>query len=310
MEWKPGSKQSGFFPIQGGGAELPVTMICGDRPGCTVLISGGVHSSEYVGIQAAIELAAELTPEQITGNIIIIHLMNPSGYAHRTMSVVFEDGKNLNRVFPGCSEGTMAERIACTVTENFFVKADAYIDLHSGDGFEELIPYVYFQGAADRAVAEKSRAMAEQVDVRYMVPSKVTTGGAYNHAGSMGVPGILIERGGLGIWSREEVEADRKDVRNVLRLLGVLDSAEEKRARHPEQLGRVVYMESEHTGCWYPRRNAGDRVRKGEVIGEVRDFFGNILQVCQADFNAVILYLAKSLSVTAGGPVGAYGEIR
>ena len=307
--WEAGRRQSGFLPVHGGGAELPVTLLCGDRPGPMVLISGGVHSSEYVGIQAAIELASELTPGQIAGSVVLIPLMNPSGFAHRTMSLVFEDGKNLNRVFPGRPDGTLAERIAYTVTEHFFRRVDAYIDLHSGDGYEELTPYVYCQGAAEGRTAELSRAMAEMVDVSFLVPSQITTGGAYNHAGSMGVPGILIERGGLGVWSRDEVEADKKDVRNVLRRLGILSGALETRTQWPVELGRVIYANSGYTGCWYPRRKVGERMEKGEVIGEVRDFFGKTLQVCPADLDGVLLYQARSLSIIQNGPIGAYGEI-
>lgn len=186
---------------------------------------------------------------------------------------------------------------------------DAYIDLHSGDGYEELTPYVYCQGAAQKDVAERSRAMAELVDVPYVVPSQTTTGGAYNHAGSMGVPGILIERGGLGLWSREEVDADKKDVRNILRALGVLDSAREPQLLHPVELGTVFYENSRFNGCWYPRRKAGDRVLEGEVLGEVRDYFGNLLQVCKAKSDGVLLYQTRSLSILKDGPMIAYGAL-
>lgn len=307
--WEPGQKRSGFLAVYGGGVELPVTMICGEKPGPAVLISAGVHNAEYVGIQAAIELADELEPEQLTGSVALIHLMNPTGYEHRTMSLVYEDEKNLNRVFPGQENGTLAERIAYTVTGTFFRRVDAYIDLHSGDGYEELTPYVYCQGAARKDVAERSRAMAELVDVPYVVPSQTTTGGAYNHAGSMGVPGILIERGGLGLWSREEVDADKKDVRNILHALGVLDSAREPQLLHPVELGTVFYENSRFNGCWYPRRKAGDRVLEGEVLGEVRDYFGNLLQVCKAKSDGVLLYQTRSLSILKDGPMIAYGAL-
>lgn len=84
--WQSGSKHRGFLPVYGGGAKLPVTLICGNRPGPMVLISGGVHSSEYVGIQAAIELSSELMPEQITGSVVLIPLMNP--YQTKSLSSV------------------------------------------------------------------------------------------------------------------------------------------------------------------------------------------------------------------------------
>ena len=107
-----------------------------------------VHNAEYVGIQSAIQLSHDLEPDKINGQVIIIHLMNPSGFEHRTMSLVYEDGKNLNRVFPGSMLGTTAERIAYTVEREFFPFADYYIDLHCGDGFEGLVSYVYCLGNA------------------------------------------------------------------------------------------------------------------------------------------------------------------
>ena len=90
------------------------------KRGETVLISGGVHNAEYVGIQAAMQLADELDPKKIAGNIIVIRLMNRTGFEHRTMSLTYEDGKNLNRVFPGNPNGTLSDRIAYTVVTEFF----------------------------------------------------------------------------------------------------------------------------------------------------------------------------------------------
>lgn len=82
------------------------------------------------------------------------------------------------------------ERLAAAVTESLIQKSDYYIDLHGGDDYEELTPYVYFAGVAKPEVAEASRKMAEQVDVPYMVQSNVSTGGAYNYvAQHTGYPG-------------------------------------------------------------------------------------------------------------------------
>lgn len=274
-----------------------------------MLISAGVHNAEYVGIQAAIELAQELTPEQLSGSVALIHLMNPTGFAHRTMSLVYEDEKNLNRVFPGRSDGTLAERIAHTVTECFFRRSDAYIDLHSGDGYEDLTPYVYCQGAASPAVALASQRMAEQVNVPYLVRSTAAIGGAYNHAGSMGVPGILIERGRLGLWSREQVEDDKQDVRRVLHHLGVLADGPTPLPRRPAPLDQVFYETAQHTGCWYPLLQAGDRIQSGQTLGQIRDCFGNHLQTCRAKVDGVLLYQTKSLCILQDGPMVAYGAL-
>ena len=305
--WEPESRRTGLLPVCGGGAALALTLLCGRRPGPKVLVTGGVHSAEYVGVQAALELAAELRPEELTGSLAVLPLMDPTGFAHRTVSRVYEDGKNLNRVFPGAAGGTLAQRIAYTVTETLLRQASACIDLHSGDAYEELCPHVYCQRTADRLVAERSRAMSEAVDVPYLVPWRLDRRGLCGCAGALGVPAVLIERGGLGLWSREEVAAAKGDVLRVLQTLGVLRGVVPAR-RRPLPLERVVFAAAEEAGFWYPRRRAGDSVSAGEELGAVRDCFGSLRRVYRAEMDGRILYQTRSLNVTQGGPVVAYGS--
>lgn len=66
-ERQAGEKSKGFLAVPGTDFKIPATLICGERPGKTVLVSGGVHSCEYVGIEAAIRLAAELAPAETCG---------------------------------------------------------------------------------------------------------------------------------------------------------------------------------------------------------------------------------------------------
>ena len=63
------------------------------------------------------------------------------------------DNKNLNRVFPGSQEGTPADRVAHFFEYSLYSQIDFYIDLHCGEIFEDLTPYVYYVGAADETVS-------------------------------------------------------------------------------------------------------------------------------------------------------------
>ena len=309
MTAQAGERAVGTMQIAGTDVSVPMTVLCGAQEGKTVLITAGVHCAEYVGIQAAIELASELDPQTLHGNVVILPVLNRTGLEHRMMSIVYEDEKNLNRVFPGNPEGTMAEKIAWTVTEQLHKHVDFYIDLHSGDGYEELTPYVYCGGAAAPETAEQSRAMAEQVDVPYLVVSMSASGGSYNYANSMGVPSILLERGCLGLWTDEEVQADKKDVRNILRYLGVLQTPTEPRTHTPVSVGTVIYKDASHNGCWYPTKKAGDSVTKGELLGVVRDYYGNVLEECYAEQDGLVLYQTASLPILENGPMIAYSQL-
>ena len=304
-----GEKYQGDISFANGDIVLPGTIICGKLPGKTMLITGGVHSGEYVGIQACVELGAELQPEKTVGTIVILKVLNRPAFENRAGSLGLSDGKNLNRVFPGNPNGTEMERLAWAITKEVYPKVDYYIDLHSGDDFEALTPYVYYAGKAVQEVTEVSRKMAEQVDVPYMVRSLVSSGGAYNYAASKGIASILLERGGMGAWTSEEVNSDKRDVRNILSSLDMYQIRRDVRNYVPMEVTDVCYQAASEDGLWYPAAKPGDMVAEGALLGTIRDYNGKLRETCRAEYTGVVLYQTGSLQVTEGGPVVAYGRI-
>lgn len=304
-----GEKYQGDISFANGDIVLPGTIICGKLPGKTMLITGGVHSGEYVGIQACVELGAELQPEKTVGTIVILKVLNRPAFENRAGSLGLSDGKNLNRVFPGNPNGTEMERLAWAITKEVYPKVDYYIDLHSGDDFEALTPYVYYAGKAAQEVTEVSRKMAEQVDVPYMVRSMVSSGGAYNYAASKGIASILLERGGMGAWTSEEVNSDKRDVRNILSSLDMYQIRRDVRNYVPMEVTDVCYQAASEDGLWYPAAKPGDMAAEGALLGTIRDYNGKLRETCRAEYTGVVLYQTCSLQVTEGGPVVAYGRI-
>lgn len=298
----PGKTVKDHIHVEGTELHVPHVLLCGREPGKTVLITAGIHNAEYVGIQAAIELSNELDVEGLHGNVIIVPLANRSGFENRTMSRVFEDGKNLNRVFPGDREGSEADRLAHMLFEVFIKNADAYIDLHSGDGYETLVPFCYYLG--DTPGEETAKGMIGCVNTKYCVRSRCRTGGAYNLASIHGIPSVLIERGQLSLFSREEIESDKADVRSILRFLGVLEG---DWLSYPKQVLSEYNDEAPCTGCWYPEKKPGDHFHKGEKLGEIRDYFGRSLFTEYAPADGVLLYQCASLNILEKGPMISYG---
>lgn len=307
---KPGERVSGFLSLGDGEFQLPVTILNGEEPGKTVLITAGIHAEEYVGIQAAVELADRLKTEKIAGTVVIVKVINREAFEKRSGSFGYEDGKNLNRVFPGNPKGTQMERLAWGIEKELFPVADYYIDLHSGDSYEQLAPYVYYAGQASEETVKVSREMAQQVDVPYMVCSTVAKGGCYNYAAyAYGIPSILIERGGMGAWTREESHSTRRDVRNILCHLGVYLGQKDYRIYYPLEVRDIIYQSASQNGLWYPNKMPGDMIRAGEVLGMVKDYQGHILEVAYGENDGVILYQTGSLQVEESGPMIAYGKI-
>ena len=292
----------------GARAILPVTEIIGAAPGPSILITAGIHGGEYPGMAASMELAAALRPEDVAGRITIIHSANPNAFWGRRPELNDEDRKNLNREFPGNPEGTPTERLAHFILHEFILRADFYIDLHSGDIHEELCPHVYYSQACTEEVSRISRAMACEAEVPYMVPS-IARGGAYNCAAAMGVPAILIEHGGNGICGEEHVTGFLGDLARILRHLGAISGEAlplPAQRVEPKEVRKVIYVMAEEDSCWRTALHQGDPVRKGEVIGRTTNLFGDARKTYFAEEDGVILYINTSLALLSGRVAAAY----
>lgn len=302
---KLGEKVSGFWDIEG--YSIPTTIINGKKSEKIVAISSGIHNCEYVGIQSAIELSQEIDPENINGTVIIFHPVNYSGFFHKIPAVMPEDNKNLNRAFPGIENGSISDKIAYHFSKFLYPQLDFFIDLHGGDLYERATNFVYSPGIGDNKVIEVSHEVAQVLSVPYRVRSSAKTG-AYNSAAIQGVPSMLIERGGNGLWNNEEVKEYKKDILSVLGYFNIIDILNEKNLNQKE-ISIAKYISSEVDGFWYPRYKAGEKFNEGDLLGEIKDCFGNIITSYYAEFDGVILYGVFSLAIKKSEEILAYGKI-
>lgn len=305
MEVKQGEKIQGYLGVKNSDVKMPITMINGSKIGKTVIITGGIHGGEYPGIETAIRMANKIDPKEVSGKIAIIHPVNVPAFESKMQYYGPEDGKNLNRMFPGKLLGTVTERIAYTITNELHKQADFYMDLHGGDIHEDLVPFVIYPTEVDEEVVRISKEASSLLGIEYVVAS-VSKNGTFGSAAEIGVPGFLAEIGGRGLWSEEEVEKYIKGVENVLRYLNVLPGEVEK-------LGEVKYMPkmngvvSNQTGCWYPSIKPGDHVTMGQKVGEMRDYFGKTLEEYFSTVDGIVLFVASSLAITKEDPLVAIG---
>lgn len=293
----------GYILVEGTPVKMPATFIRGDQPGKQILITGGVHGGEYPCIETAIQLAKRLDPKEIKGTILVIHPVNVPAFLAKLQYYGPYDGKNLNRVFPGKALGTTSERIA-HVVHQFQQAADFYIDLHGGDIHESLVPFVIYSNLGGEKLAEESRQASAALGFPYVVGS-VSDNGSIGAAAKAGTPGFLAELGQCGRWSAEEVETYVAATQNVLRSLEVLTGDALKST--VTFLSKMAVTTATHEGCWYASKKLEDRVKKGEVLGEVRDFFGTVLGEYKAEEDGVLLYVVTSLAITVGDPLTAIG---
>jgi uncharacterized protein len=92
-----------------------------------------VHGCDYASMVGVRRWVSGLAGRALRGTVKVVPIVNLPAFRARSLFVVPEDGKNLNRCFPGSPDGTLAERLAFAVFDQVITGSDALVDMHAGD---------------------------------------------------------------------------------------------------------------------------------------------------------------------------------
>jgi uncharacterized protein len=289
--------------LQLAGLDVPALEITGTADGPLLTLIAGVHGCEYAS-QAALRIwAGSLADRELRGRVRAVPVLNLPSFWARSPFVVPDDGKNLNRCFPGNASGTLAERLAYDTFTTVIEGSDALIDMHAGDMVEALQPFaLYDAGSAE----DRARDMASAYGLGYVIrqepgPDRAVAGTSSAAAAEIGIPAIIAEAGGCGLVERPAVEAHVRGLNRVLALLGMSDGPSDD-GPPPTYLRRFLWLYGRDEGWWEPTVQVGDLVVKGQVIGTVSSIDGTqILETITAPTDGVAMFMTSSPAVAANG---------
>ncbi len=313
-----GSRASGMIEVPAGvddATQIPVTIIHGARPGPVLALIAGTHGYEYVPIVAMQHFPAKVNPTELSGTIIVVHVANMPSFLARTIYYSPVDGKNLNRVYPGKADGSSSERIAHAITREVIDRADYVIDLHCGDGNEDLRPYSYWMTSGSADVSEKSKQINIVFGLPYIViddersPDPAKSVYTSNTAITRGKPSTTTETGGLGRVDDASIGLAIEGSFNLLRHFKMLPG-QAMTAQKPLWIDKSEVLRASATGIWNPRVKSDQKIAHGEVIGVLTDFFGNTIQEVRAPFAGIMLYVVATPPVKKDEPLGMVGSIK
>jgi uncharacterized protein len=289
--------------------EFPAFVVRGAEPGPTLAVTAGIHAAEYPPIEAATRVARGLDPARLRGTAIVVPLVTTPGFFARSIYVNPVDGRNLNRVFPGSADGSASERVARFLLEEVIDGCDAYLDLHCGDMIEALVPFASYHVSGREDVDARSRAMSEVFGIEHVIAGRSTDlpGTGYANAALRGVPTLLAEIGQQGVYEQGSVERLAGGVRAVMAHLGMLPGVPPPPPGPRRELARFAWLYSEERGTYHPSIAIGDEVVEGQVVGELRDLFGERLGELRAPATGTVLFLVTSLAINAGDPLFGVG---
>ncbi len=283
---------------------FPIAYIEGESEGPTLAIIGGMHGSEFCGIEAAIKLLKDIETNKlkIKGKLIITTIYNIPAFRENAAFVVPKDNKNPLRLFPGEEKGTYTEIMNYYFWNNILKDVDYCIELHGGDIPEKIANCIYVPIVGNENTDFISRNMAKVYNIKYIIETEMDKknkyGGAYSRLAFKGVPSILTEAGKNGLLDNINTEVHYNGIKNIMIYLNMLENEKIKDTEDRIILNYTGSIKSDiDFGMWYPLVEVGEFVKSGDTVGEIRDYFGEKIKDIKASYDGIVCILKTSPSL-------------
>ncbi len=278
--------------FEGVPVSTPVLVINGEQPGPTVCLTAAVHGDELNGIEMVRRVMHDLSPDEVSGAIIGIPIVNVQGF--RRGSRYLPDRRDLNRYFPGNPNGSAAARIAHSFFLNVVSKCDALIDLHTGSNDRANLPQIRAD-LRDPDVVTLTQGFGSMV-ILHSTPAVGTLRYAATRAG---IPSVTLEAGGPSQLELNEVRHGVKGIETLVYTLGMIKKRNVWRKPEPVYY-RSSWVRADDGGILLSDVSLGSTVRKGDLLGTINDPMSNARSEIRSPYSGRIIGMARNQVVMPG----------
>jgi len=306
-----GSKKTGWLHIAEtptSTIQMPVMIVKGVSPGPVLCLTAGVHGCEYPGIVATIRLFTTIDPKKLSGTLVIVPVVNVPSFNMKTPFVNPVDNTNINRISPGSLNGTASHLIADMLFREIIKKSNYHIDLHSGDVTENVVSLTILPKTGNKNVDSASMMLARAYNLEYVLVLESPSGSVSAEAAKFGIPTITAEVGGIGILDEKDTKLHLNGLMSVLRQLKMVTGNPTPRTDQ-KMLAGLVSVKVVHGGIFITEVKLGAMVKKGQMLGEILDVFGNSVEKITAPTEGVIILTNIPPVVNSGDTLVAISRI-
>jgi predicted deacylase len=280
--------------------EIPFHALAGVATGPRILLIAGVHGDEYEGVAALHDVVHELDPQLMTGLVVVVPVANPQAFHAGTRRNPVDFG-DLNRAFPGDTSGTMTQRLAAMLFEEFVLGSDAFLSLHGWSKEATVIPYAEYS-LGEGPVEEKSRAAALHLDMEYLHPYFWPAGVLGDAAIRHGIAAVETEVGGMGTITDQGQAVTRSIILRFLEFWGVVTSgtAPVTDNKHRQKIVDHDDIFAGRAGLFRSNVEIGQQVSQGELVGRTFGLGGQLLEEHRVPCPGIVAILRTNSSVQPG----------
>ena len=265
----------------------------GNDSGKRICVVTGVHGDELEGQYVVYLLNRRIQehPELLTGTVDIYPAVNPLGINTIQRGIPLFD-LDMNGIFPGDTDGPMAEYYAHAVVEDLR-GADIAIDIHASNIYLRELPQVRISEETAPALVP----LAEQLNVDFVWIHAAATVLESTLAHSLNVIGtrcLVVE---MGVGMRLTKSYGEQLVDGILNLMHTqgMWAGETKTPRKPiVSKDEVAFINADKAGIFIPSVEHNGVVKKGQELAVIADpLTGEVRQTLMAPADGLLFTLRE-----------------
>jgi uncharacterized protein len=285
------------------GSTIAIVELEGSRPGPTLAVVAGVHGDEVACLGGLWDWL--YGTDLISGRVLACPVAHPAALHAGTR--LGREGADLNRVFPGDTSGSPTQRLAASLFAELLDGVDALLTMHSWSRTGATVPYVEYPATGPASAVERSAKLARSLRVAYIEAYAWEPGLLPAAAVARGVPAVELEVGGLGTATAEGEAVAAAAIDGAAHWLGIVEG-EGPASVTPALEVRRHWLRTTQDGIVRQRRLLGDEVNAGEVVAEIREQTGRVVETLAAPVDGVVAIHLTYGYATAGSVVAVLFE--
>ena len=313
LEARRGEKIVGYLRISekpAGPHRIPMMLVNGAGDGPTLVINGGEHGSEYNGPAGCLAVMKEIDPTELNGRVIIVPMVNTLAFEARWMHGNPVDYRDLTGCYVeempmgGSGVPKISYQVATTFHREVLSWADYRLNLHGGDLEEDLLTGTMYRMTGDEARDEQNLALCRAFGYEWIRESLPRPGA--NQGTSLRFPMTVgTEAGGMGRCQSDVVVGVVRGIYNVMRYLGMIEGKPEIPPR--ARVYNPYHLYAKRGGFFISNVRAGDIVSEGDILGVIKDLFGENLEEIVVPTNGFV-HMVTSPAIYEGDVVYEIGK--
>jgi predicted deacylase len=252
--------------------KIPVIVSRGLEDGPCILLSAGIHGDETNGVEIVRQIIRSGYHLPQRGTIICVPVVNVFGFISQTRD--FPDGRDLNRMFPGTRNGSLASRFAYNIMDEIEPYIDYCIDFHTGGAKR----FNYSQIRLDIKNPE-TLELSKIFGTKFIIDAENREKSFRNALTEKGKKVLLFEGGKSLNLDRIVTQIGIQGALKVLHHLNFRDYSKEISANNIPSEKQVLvekssWVRATESGMYRNKKRLGSKVKKGDILGTISDPFG------------------------------------